>query len=279
MSARDVAVGMTTQRMLLRAVIEVALDLDSPYVGAYTYESHQRHHRHDLPALEVVSRGFKGGFEEAADRAGMLLPGDRGSKRMLLRRARAELVLFHYRRGSLWKASQRIRHPLRRARRAEPDGAAMIGYRFWGQRATGELCGAHEDATWTPGLNEARCHRRRCRSVPGAGCGCGFHAYRSLAELGPIEGAWIYGAVSLSGDIVASQGELRAECAQVIGFLLPEQIDAAILLRHWSLAELYSVPLFSDPDELIDYARRNEIAVSGRRTSSRWSPPASGIGR
>lgn len=268
-----------TPEDVLRSLREVALDLNQREINSVTYDLHQRQLRPDLPTVTELRAAWPGTLTEAIHAAGLVHPSGSSGRRLsrarsLVRNLRAELTLARGGEGLVGKVRRSAAAVAVHTFLPPIENSAVIGYRSWVRNRNNELRPMSVGGSWLPGANEAVCQLRCRHDAPAWSCGCGFHAWSRLEPAltmacGPDV---VVGAIAACGRLEQHHDGFRAEKAQILGLLLPEQVDADLLTSYWAIADRYRVPLFPTPQELKAHAKRFAKPFVSPRDCRRWSP-------
>lgn len=137
----------------------------------------------------------------------------------------------------------------------------MIAWRYWALDSLTQPILL--SPKWGQGWEPQQAVRAHCAGLPpclfppGLSCECGIHAYRFApqikSEMGKVQSGhrfFVAGKVSLTGEIIESETELRAEAAYPASlvfldksWLLPEAVSGVVD----ALAERYLVPVDAAP--------------------------------
>lgn len=162
---------------------------------------------------------------------------------------------------------------------------SIIGWRGWrfSEKEDALLPLAVRGPAWTPGENKATCSLQKGHTIPNLGCDCGFNAYYTpeqldlnrltcdssdteYVELKKRKRNIIEGAIIAKGKMQLHDDGFRAEYSEIIGI-----IDNGLPCINF-IQEIYSVPVFSDTNELIQYTKnlqeRNSILHFGEQKIS-----------
>jgi hypothetical protein len=105
----------------------------------------------------------------------------------------------------------------------------------------GRLCPLTRPGSWSPGWNQAICHRGRGHPAPAEGCGCGLYAYShpDYAAEQPTARTCL-AVVATHGEVLAGSRGLRMPSSRIAAVWLspavPEHLRGAVAARYTDTA-------------------------------------------
>lgn len=167
---------------------------------------------------------------------------------------------------------------MRKDERAPDSVQPLLGWRVWHLAADALLkpLVVHHEA-WTPGPNEARCHRPNGgHSAPGPNCVCGFNALHAAPHEFRGDAGHAVGVIAAWGDIDVYKTGFRAQFAAVLGLLDDAPTGTLHAEKLAAAAHHYAVPLLAYP-ELRAHASNYARPTGGHlQPGARLAAPATG---